>query len=272
MESPLLGIIAGGGQFPILCARSAKALGRKVFAVAHSGETDPILEDEVDSIIWIKIGQLGKLIKALKKKHVSEALFAGTITKKRIFFDIFPDMKAISLWNRLDRRLDDSILREVAEELKKEGIQVIPATAFLQELYTPEGTLTKREPSKAEWEDIYFGWDMAKGIGRLDIGQCVVVKDKTVLAVEAMEGTDATIIRAGRLGGPGSVVIKICKPGQDERFDLPSIGISTIETMKEARAKVLAVEAGKSLFFDREASLSFADKMGMAVVGMKGKE
>lgn len=268
ISSPI-GLVAGGGQFPLLIARSVKAKGRKVVAVAHKGETDQELAKEADALEWIHLGQLGRLIEILKAARVKEAVFAGTITKKRIFWDVRPDLRALSLWKTLKNRLDDGILRAVASELEKEGILLLPTTAFLSDNLMPEGILTATKPTHEQMEDITFGLGLAKEIGRLDIGQCIVVKDKAVLAVEAIEGTDETILRAGRLSGEGAVVIKICKPNQDMRFDLPTIGLKTIETMIEANAKVLAAEAGKSMFFDMAKAIDMADKAKIAIIGVK---
>jgi DUF1009 family protein len=270
VEGPL-GIVAGGGQFPLLCARAARNKGRSVMAIAHRGETDPQLVGEVDAVTWIHVGQLGKLIRVLKGSGVSEVLFAGTITKKRIFKDIRPDIRALNLWRRIDKRLDDGILRAIAAELEAEGIAVLPSTAFLQELLAPSGVLTRRAPSPDQWSDIRVGWKLAKQIGRLDIGQCLLVKDRAVLAVEAIEGTDQTILRGGRLGGPGAIVIKVCKPSQDTRFDLPSIGVGTIETMASVKATALAVESGRALFFDKDTAIAMADRAGIAIVGVQGE-
>lgn len=270
-EGPL-GIVAGGGQFPLLCAKAARNLGRRVFAVAHHGETDERLGGEVDGITWIHLGQLGKLIKALKGAGVRETVFAGSIGKKRIFQDIRPDIRGIALWGRLRGRLDDEILRAVARELETDGIKVIPSTVFLQELLAPPGVLTRKSPTHAQEKDISFGWGLAKAVGHLDIGQCLVVKDRTVLAVEAIEGTDQAIARAGELGGPGAVVIKISKPRQDLRFDLPTVGHATIEGMARIRAAVLAIEAGKTLFFDRDEAVALADSKGIAIVSRQGED
>jgi len=268
-ERPI-GIVAGGGQFPLLCARAARDLGRRVFAVAHLGETDERLRNEVDGIAWIHLGQLGKLIKALKGAGVNETVFAGSIRKKRIFRDIRPDIRGIALWGRLRGRLDDEILRAVAHELETDGIKVIPSTAFLQGLLAQPGVLTRKFPSSAQEKDISFGWGLARAVGHLDIGQCIVVKDRTVLAVEAIEGTDQAIARAGELGGPGAVVVKIAKPGQDLRFDLPTVGLATLEGMIRIKAAVLAIEAGKTLFFDREEAVAMADSHGISIVSREG--
>ena len=263
-----LGLVAGGGQFPLLCARAARKQGRRVVAIAHNGETDALLSEEVDQIEWVYLGQLGKLIKTLKKARASEAIFAGSITKTRIFKDVRPDLRAIDLWRRLGNRLDDRILRSIAAELEQEGIRILPSTFLLKELLVPSGVLTRCKPSESQWEDIYFGWKLAREIGRLDIGQCLVVKDRTVLAVEAIEGTDQTIRRGGQLGGPDAVVIKICKPTQDTRFDLPSVGVGTIEQMIQVKASVLAAEAGRTLFFDRDSTIDMANRSSIAVVGI----
>ncbi len=270
MQDHPLGLVAGGGQFPLLCARAARRQGREIVAVAHKGETDPLLSEEVDQIEWVYLGQLGKLIKTLKKAGASEAIFAGSITKTRIFKDVRPDLRAINLWRRLDNRLDDGILRSIAAELEQEGIRILSSTILLKELLVPTGILTRCKPSKSQWEDIHFGWELAREIGRLDIGQCLVVKDRAVLAVEAIEGTDQTIRRGGQLGGSGAVVIKVCKPTQDTRFDLPSVGVGTIEQMIRVKASVLAVEAGRTLFFDRDSTIDLANRSSIAVVGIDG--
>lgn len=270
-EQPL-GIIAGGGQFPALVAKAAKKRGKKVIAVGHKGETLPELLDDVDSLHWVKLGQLGKTIKYLRREGVNEAIFAGTITKTRIFSDVFPDLRGLSLWNKIDNRQDDAVLRAVAGELEREGIKVLESTCFLKHLLFPSGLLTDRKPTPEQMEDVRFGWKVAKEIGRLDIGQCVIVKDKIVLAVEAIEGTDEAISRAGNLSGPGSVVVKVRKPNQDFRFDLPSTGLKTIETLQAAGASVLAVEAGQSLLFDSDKMIKAAEENKIVVMGISEKE
>ncbi|PIE72585.1 MAG: hypothetical protein CSA20_07010 [Deltaproteobacteria bacterium] len=263
-----IGLIAGGGQFPLLFAKAAQARRRKVMAIAHVNETSKELEALADATCWVKLGQLGKIIKFFQQEGVQETVFAGTITKTRIFKDILPDLKGLSLWNKIDSRLDDAILRAVAHALEKEGIQVIASTCFLDHLFFPRGILTRKKPGRKQWEDICFGWEIAREIGRLDIGQCVVVRDRSVLAVEAIEGTDAAIRRGGRLSGSGAVVVKVKKPGQDFRFDLPATGIKTIQTLAEVKGSVLAVEAGQSLVFDREDMIRAADKAGIIVAGL----
>ena len=263
-----IGIIAGGGQFPILFTKAAQAAGRKVFVAAHRGETSPELESLADGFCWVKLGQLGKIIKFFKKQQVTEAVFLGAITKTRIFRDIFPDLKGLSLWNKIDIKQDDAILRAIAAELEQDGIAVLESTCYLQHLLFPAGIATSKKPSEAQWADIRFGWQMAKELGRLDIGQCVVVRNQTVLAAEAIEGTDATIERGGTLGKEEAVVVKVRKPGQDFRFDLPAIGTTTIETMARVKARVLAVEAGQALLFDPQEVFTTANQHGIIVVGL----
>jgi len=262
-----IGIIAGNGQFPLLFAQAAARAGRQVFAAAHKGETSPEIEHHVHRCCWVKLGQLGKIISFFKKEGVRETVFAGGITKTRIFRDVWPDLKGLALWNKIDVRQDDAILRAVADYLEGEGIAVLPSTLYLDDLLFPKGVLTRKRPTREEEEDIRFGWRTAREVGRLDIGQCVVVRNRSVLAVEAIEGTDAAIRRGGELGREGGVVVKLKKPHQDPRFDLPAIGLTTIESMRAARARVLAVEASHALFFDREEALALADKEKMVVVG-----
>ncbi len=272
VRSENIGIIAGGGQFPLLFAKAAREAGRRVVVVAFRGETDEAVTAGADAVCWVKLGQLGKVISFFKKEGVGETVFLGTITKTRIFRDILPDFTALSLWSKIDRRQDDAILRAVARYLEEEGIKVVESTIYLRHLLFPCGVLSKKKPGKAQWQDIEFGWHNAKAIGRLDIGQCVVVRDSVVLAVEAIDGTDATIERGGRLGGEKTVVVKVRKPEQDFRFDLPATGPTTINRMKRVKASVLAVEAGQSLLFDREEMIEAANAAGIVVVGVREDE
>lgn len=264
-----IGIIAGGGQFPMLFAKAAREAGREVVIVAHKGESWPELESLADEFLWVKLGQLGKIISFFKSRNVTETVFLGAITKTKIFKDVLPDFKGLTLWNKIDVRQDDAILRAVANAIEEEGIRVLESTLYLQHLLFPKGVLTKKKPGKEQIEDIRFGWQTARAIGALDIGQCVVVRDRTVLAVEAIEGTDAAISRGGSLGREKAVVVKVKKPKQDFRFDLPAIGEKTIETMVSVKASVLAVEAGQALFFDREAVINSANRAGIIVVGVE---
>lgn len=267
-----IGIIAGSGQFPLLFIEAAQKAGRRVIVVAHKGETLEEVADKADDVQWVKLGQLGKLVKFLHQQSVGEVVFLGAINKTRIFRDVIPDFKALSLWNRIDVRQDDAILRAVAGALEAENIKVLESTLYLKHLLFPKGVLTKKKTSKAQRKDIEFGWRTARAIGSLDIGQCVVVRDCSVVAVEAIEGTDATIIRGGKLAKEKAVVVKVRKPGQDFRFDLPATGLVTIESIKKVKGSVLAVEAGQSLLFDQEKVIECANAAGIVVVGVEEAE
>lgn len=266
-----IGIIAGGGQFPELFIEAARKAGRRVVVVAHKGETLETVAEAADAACWVKLGQLGKLISFFKTQGVTETVFLGTITKTKIFRDVLPDFKALTLWNKIDRKQDDAILRAIATTLEKEGIKVLESTLYLSHLLFPEGILTKVKPNKQQRQDIEFGWQNARVIGAMDIGQCVVVRNCSVVAVEAIEGTDATILRGGELAKEKCVVVKVRKPGQDFRFDLPATGIKTIETLQSVKGSVLAVEAGQSLLFDREEMIQKANEAGIIVVGVREK-
>lgn len=264
-----IGIIAGGGQFPLLFIEAARKAGRKVMVIAHKGETDERVAEAADDVCWVKLGQLGKVISWFRQQGVAETVFLGTITKTKIFRDIMPDFKALTLWNKIDAKQDDAILRAVATALEQEDIAVRESTMYLQHLLFPKGVLSKKKPSKEQRRDIEFGWQHARAIGKLDIGQCVVVRNCTVVAVEAIEGTDAAIRRGGTLARENAVVVKVKKPGQDFRFDLPATGVTTIQTLSEVKGAVLAVEAGQALLFDREEMMLAADRAGIVVVGVK---
>jgi UDP-2,3-diacylglucosamine hydrolase len=266
-----IGLIAGNGRFPIIFADNARKLGWLVTAVAHEGETEPELERHVDRIHWIKIGQLNKLIKAFKDDGVRQAVMLGGIKKTHVFSTVRPDFRTLALATRLVLWKDDDILRELAAELEREGITICESTFGLQGILMEEGPLTSRQPSHKEWEDIRYGWDVASEIGRLDIGQCVVIKDRVVVAVEAVEGTDGAIKRGGELVKGGAVVVKRCKPQQDLRFDLPAIGPRTIDVMASVKAAVLAVEAGRTVVLDRDLVIEKAQAYGIAVLGLKAE-
>ena len=270
--SEKIGIIAGGGQLPLLFAKAASQGGLEIFAAAHEGETDNELANLVNGLQWVRLGQLGRIIKFFKQQGVDKTVMVGSITKTNIFRDIRPDLKGLGLWNKLNVKQDDAILRAVAEGLAKEGIEVVASTRYLPELLFPKGVLTKKKPTRAQQDDIRFGWQMARAVGDLDIGQCVVVRNQTVLAVEAIEGTDAAIKRGGMLGKEKTVIIKLRKPNQDFRFDLPAVGITTIDSLLEAKAAVLAVEAQHALLFDRETVVRLANKSGIVVVGVQEKK
>ncbi len=263
-----IGLIAGKGQFPLLFAQAARNQGFQVIAVAHRGETDPGLASLVTRLHWVYVGQLGKIIRIFKGEGVSRAVLAGGISRGRLFRQFRPDFRALNLIRRVGGGQDDRLLRAVAAELEGEGILIAPSTLFMEELLVSPGPLSRRPPKPEELKDIDFGLQMAKEIGRLDIGQCVVVRRQVVVALEAIEGTDETIRRGGLLAGPGAVVVKVSKPHQDLRFDVPAVGRETIQVMAEVKAAVLAVEAGKTLMFDRAEMLREADRAGIAVWGV----
>ena len=263
-----IGVIAGNGRFPIIFADNVRRQGYAVSAVAHIGETDPELERHVDWIHWVKIGQLNKLIHAFKHDGVRQAVMLGGVRKTHVFTTVRPDFRILAMAGRLRALKDDAILRELAAELEREGIIIRESTFGLDGILVEERPLTQRRPSRKEWDEIRYGWEMAREIGRLDIGQCVVVKERVIVAVEAVEGTDQAIRRGGELAGAGAVVVKRCKPQQDLRFDLPAVGPRTIETMVAVKASALAVEAGKSVMLDRADLIRRADDAGIAVVGL----
>ncbi|ROQ92228.1 UDP-2,3-diacylglucosamine diphosphatase LpxI domain-containing protein [Desulfosoma caldarium] len=268
VKGTLIGLIAGGGQFPLLFAEAAKEAGYQVVAVGFDGETDLALASHVHAFHLLKLGQLNKLIRIFHKAGITRVAMAGSINKTRLYAKIRPDWRAFRLLASLRNKKDDHLLRSLAGELEKDGIRVEPSTLFLPGLLAPEGLLTRRHLNAREQRDVLFGWDMAKAVGHLDIGQCLVVKDQAVLAVEGMDGTDETIVRGGRLCRQGAVVIKVSKPIQDLRFDVPAVGLQTIETMRTVKARVLVVEAGKTLIFDREKVVEAADRYGMTIVAM----
>ncbi len=266
-----IGLIAGNGRFPIIFAQNAARLGFSVCAVAHIGETSPELEQHVERIHWVKIGQFNKLIQALKGDGVRQAVMLGGIKKTHVFTTVMPDFRALAVATRLKHWKDDAILREVAAELEEEGITIRESTFGLEGILVEEGSLTTRSPSKTEWDDVRYGWEIAQRVGELDIGQCVVVKDRVVVAVEAAEGTDEAIRRGGQLGLEGAVVVKRSKPQQDLRFDLPAVGPVTIRTMASVKATVLALEAGRGVLLDREETVRLADEQGIAIVGLSSE-
>lgn len=264
-----IGLIAGNGPFPILFARKAAQRGYSVYAVGYHKETDPGLAEHVTAMETIYIGQVGRLFKFFKKHDVKAAVMIGAIKKPASVMEIKPDLKALALFAGMRKNThDDRVLRAFADALEKEGIRVRSSTFLLPELLSPAGCWTRRKPTREEHDDLAHGWKMAKGIGQLDIGQCVVVANGSVLAVEAVDGTDATIRRGGGLSNGNAVVVKVCKPIQDFRFDVPAVGAQTIQTMHASGAGVLAVEAGKSVVFDKEEMVALADRYKIAIIAL----
>jgi DUF1009 family protein len=264
-----IGLISGSGQFPVIFSRAARKRGLRVYAVAHMGETEPGLESHVEAMKWIRIGQLNQLISFFRSHGVKDAVMAGAIRKTKMFSDVRPDLKALKILATMDHTQDDGLLRAFAGELERAGITIHASTFLLPELLAQKGSWTRRKPSRSEMSDVRFGWRIVKEIGRLDIGQTVVVRDGSVMAVEAIDGTDATIRRGGELGREKTVVVKASKPNQDLRFDMPAVGVRTIETMVDVGASVLAVEADKTVVFDKEDMVALADKQRIAIIGLE---
>lgn len=264
-----IGIIAGSGQFPFLVANGAKALGYGVVAVGFENDTDTSLADVCEAYLTVNIGQVGKLIDFFKKHKVTKLCMAGAINKPKAV-DIKPDFRAAKMFFKLSgNRGDDAILRLFAEEIAREGICVVhPEDLVPSLLATPPGLLAGPEPSREVWEDIVLGWHKAKVIGQHDIGQCVAVRMGAIVAVEAIEGTDEVIRRAGKLIPHGTTLVKVLKPKQDERLDKPSLGSKTIELMGQNKFACLAFEAGKVLFFDKDESIRLANDYGISIVAV----
>lgn len=262
----MLGLIAGNGNFPLIFTKQAKKKGEKVVAVALFDETDKSIETLADKTYWINVGQLSKLIEILKKENVTKCVMAGQVKHTKLF-SVKPDLKAIALLAKLKSKTADSILSAVCSELKKEKIEFLPSDIYLSDFIAKKGILTKTKPEKSQKEDIEFGYNIAKEIAKLDIGQTVCVKDKSIVAVEAMEGTDECIRRAGKITD-NFIVVKVARPKQDKRFDIPVIGLKTIETLKESKVSVLAVEAGKTLILEIDEVIKKADEDKICIAGI----
>lgn len=261
------GLIAGNGKFPFLVADGARRAGASLAIVAIREETDPAIDHVADNVTWVGIGQLGKMISYLKMHGVTQAMMAGQVKHVQIFSGAMPDLRMVKmLWN-LPRRNTDSLIGGVAGEMAKEGIELIDSTFFVKDHLAVKGVLTKRKPNDIETGNIEYGLHIADEIARLDLGQTIVVRAKACVAIEAMEGTDETIRRAGTLANGKLTVVKVAKPDQDMRFDVPVVGIPTIETMIEAGATCLSVTAGKTLIFDREEMLDLANRHKICVIG-----
>lgn len=306
------GLIAGNGKFPLLVAEGARRAGDSLAVAAIYEETDPIIERLADRVEWVGIGQLGKMIRFFKDEGVEKAIMAGQVRHVQIFSRAVPDARMLKLLLKLPRRNTDSLIGAIAEELRSEGIELLDSTYFLQDYLPQVGTLTKRGPEAREQADIEYAMEIAREIARLDLGQTIVVRSKACVAIEAMEGTDATIRRAGQvtregpeapalrevvedspktgateregglvrglsdllrgkranLAGGRLTVVKLAKPGQDMRFDVPVTGVPTIETMIEAGATCLCISAGKTLMFDRDEMLALANEHKIAIVAV----
>jgi len=267
-QPKVVGLIAGGRQFPVLVAQGVKEAGHRLVVAGFTGHTNAEVYPLADAHSELKLGQLAKLLDFLKQHKVEQVVMAGTINKPGVMDIRHFDARAVKLLFSLGGKGDDAILRAVSALLESEGMELLPPQTFAKGLLTPPGVLTRRAPDEREWADLRLGAKLARQLGRLDIGQCVVLREGIVAAVEALEGTDAAIVRGCGLGGPGCVVVKVMKPGQEERVDLPSVGPDTVRTLAKGQGVCLGVEAGKSLFFDLEATVHAADKAGIAIVGL----
>jgi len=261
-----IGLIAGSGQFPMLFSKAAVEKGFSVITAAYVNEADEALTRLSEKIQWLHLGQVKRLIKFFKQNNINRAVMLGAVRKTRLFNDVKPDMKAISIIAGMRHTHDDAIMRAFADSLEKEGIKIEPSTFLLPELLATKGVWTNRKPSRSEKKDIAIGFSIAREIGRLDIGQSVVVGGGTILAVEAIDGTDATISRGGRLGKGEAVLVKVCKPNQDFRFDVPSVGMKTIETMSHSKVCAIAIEAGRTVVFDRTEMIHAANENSISII------
>lgn len=265
-------LISGRGCYPKLLAESARNQGaERIVAIAFRRETDPVIAKIADQTEWIHLGQLGKMLEALKSSGMKHAIMAGQITPTHLF-NIRMDSAMLNLLRRLKTRNAETIFGAIAEELAAIGIELLPASMFMEPFMAEPGILSKRSPTESENRDIELGIRTAMTTSHLDIGQTVVVKEGTILAVEAFEGTNDTIRRAGKLGGPGAVVVKLAKQGHDMRFDIPVVGTHTIKVLNKAKASVLAVEAGRAIILERDKVIEAADKAGIALAAFNKME
>lgn len=262
------GLIAGNGRFPFLVLEGAREQGIEMVVAAIKEETAPEIERHAARVEWIGVGQLGRLIRFFKRERVTHAIMAGQVKHHQIFrLNALPDIRMVKMLARLSTKNTDSLIGAVADELAIEGITLVESTSLLESFLAREGVLTRREPAKEERADFDYGLEVAREIARLDLGQTLCVKDRAIIAVEAMEGTDAVIARAGEItGGRPFVVVKVAKPGHDMRFDVPVIGVPTIEAMRHAGATGIHVTANKTLLFDKEQLIELADQAGICVI------
>jgi DUF1009 family protein len=267
MHSPEnLGIIAGNGVYPRLVADAARKAGvKKIIAAAFRGETDPVLGQHLDVLEWMRVGQLGRLLKCFRSHGIHHAIMAGQIAPKNLF-DLRPDLKALILLGKLKERNAESIFAAIADELAKVEIDLLPATTFLEDSLAQPGVIAGPKLSPRQEHDVELGWNAAKEIARLDIGQTIIIKNGTIVAVEALEGTNEAIKRGGRLAREGAVMVKVSKPNQDMRFDVPVIGVGTIRVAAESEVRVIAVESGKTLLLEQDAVIALANSSNMSVV------
>src|SRR5579872_3240090 len=278
-ERPL-GLLAGSGRFPIVFAQAARRRGRRIFGIGIEGLASDELAQHCDDFATARLARIGRGIRLYRRAGVQKIVMAGKIEKKQLlrrylFWRLLPDWRTLHMWFRYATRdkKDDTLLLAVIREFDRDQLSFDSALNYCSELLVKHGFLTRRKPSPAQWKDINFGWELAKEMGRLDVGQSVMVKDTAVLAIEAIEGTDECIRRGGELCRKGGfTVVKVAKPQQDMRFDVPTIGMQTIHTMHEAGAKVLAIESEKTIMLDQEAVLRLAEQYGISIVALNAQE
>lgn len=269
MANERIGLIAGNGLFPQLFADAARKQGLNVVAVAHQGEADEALRQHVDELHWVRLGQVDAIVKRFRSAGVAKAVMAGGIGRVRALTSARPDIGALRIIASIRSFRDDAVLRAVAAYFEREGIRIVAPTDYVKELLAPEGHLGGPALSEQQESDVTLGLEVAAALGRADVGQTVVVRNGHVLALEAVEGTDETIRRGGKYGGTGAVVVKLSKPGQDTRFDLPAVGTRTLATMGEVGASVLAVEVEKTILLEPDRIVSEARRLGISVVGVR---
>lgn len=268
-----VGLLAGIGKLPVEFMRAAQSEGYEVVVIAVIPDIEPALAEEADAYYEINVAKLNKILNTLRDEGVKEVTMLGKVTKEILFKGLkMPDMRAIKLLARLRNRKDDTIMLAIVDELAKEGITVADQTIYMKPLMPAPGVLTRKKPTPEQEADIRFGFAVAKQMGGLDIGQTVVVKDMAVMAIEAIEGTDACIRRGGELARGGGVVVKTAKPDQDPRFDVPAVGLRTIESMVAGDCKVLAIEAGRTIFVEQEDVLRVAAKKGIVICAVEGSD
>lgn len=264
-----LGIIAGRGAYPRLLAEGARKQGvRRIFAVAFSGETDPAIEKATDEVAWLHVGQLTAMLEAFAKRKIAQVVMAGQIAPSNLFH-VRLDTRALAILARLKNRNAKTIFGAIGDELKAAGIELLPAYCFMEETMPAPGLLSRRAPSERERLDIELGLQAAKATSALEIGQTVAVKEGVILAVEAFEGTDETLLRAGKLGGVGVVVVKVARQGHDMRYDIPVVGLRTLAVLKKIKAAALAVEAHRTILLERKQIIEVADKQNMVFIAVE---
>ncbi len=270
-RSERIGLVAGNGRLPYLFAAAARARGMFVVAAAHRGESTGDLAAEVDVFEWVRVGQVDRILRVFKRHGVDRAVMAGGIGRVRALREARPDLGAVRIISRLRSFRDDALLRAIAEDFERHGVKIVAPTDLLPEVLAPEGVLAGPPPDASVQHDIGLGLEVATLLGQADVGQTVVVRGGHVLALEAVEGTDEAIRRGGRLGGPGAVIVKLAKPQQDTRFDLPAVGVGTLDVMDEVGARVLAIETGRTIILDPALFLREAQRRGFRVVGIRRK-